>query len=87
MRAAIDDERRGAALERIVAELEADGFDLMESGALKTAPRGYPVDHPRIRFLRLGDLAAGVEYPIRKWLHTAGGQGPHRRALAGPRRR
>ena len=71
LRAAIDDERTGRALERIVAVLEADGIDLMESGALKTAPRGDPADHPRIRYLRLGHLAAGIQHPVRRWLHTA----------------
>jgi uncharacterized protein (TIGR02453 family) len=71
VRAAIDDDRQGRRLERIVAELEAGGLHLMESGALKTAPRGYAVDHPRVRFLRVGHLAAGVEHPIRRWVHTA----------------
>ena len=71
LRAAIDDERTGRELERIVSGLEAEGIELMESGALKVAPRGYPVDHPRIRFLRLGHLAAGIQHPVRRWLHTA----------------
>ena len=70
LRAAIDDDRKGRALERIVAELEAGGVELMEDRALKTAPRGYDANHPRIRFLRLGHLAAGVRFPIRRWLHT-----------------
>ena len=71
IRAAVDDDRRGRQLERIVAGLEADGIELMEDGVLKTAPRGYAVDHPRIRFLRLVHLAAGTQFPVRKWLHTA----------------
>jgi uncharacterized protein (TIGR02453 family) len=70
LRAAIDDDKRGRRLERIVSSLEADGLHLMEYGGLKTAPRGYPADHPRVRFLRLGHLAAGIDHPIRKWLHT-----------------
>ena len=39
-------------------------------GALKTAPRGYPVDHPRIGLLRLPHLAASTSFPVRRWLHT-----------------
>jgi uncharacterized protein (TIGR02453 family) len=70
MRAAMDDGRQGRRLEKVVASLEGDGIHLMEHGALKTAPRGYAADHPRIRFLRLGHLAAGVDHPIRRWLHT-----------------
>ena len=38
---------------------------------LKTAPRGYPKDHPRVELLRGKGLTAGTEFPIRKWLHTA----------------
>ena len=38
---------------------------------LKTAPRGYPKDHPRVELLRGKGLTAGQEFPIRKWLHTA----------------
>lgn len=71
VRAAIADNRTGRRLESIVARLAEDGLDLMEDGALKTAPRGYPKDHPRIRLLRLPHLAAGTMYPPRKWLHTA----------------
>jgi uncharacterized protein (TIGR02453 family) len=71
IRAAIDDNRRGRRLEKIVAGLEADGIRLMEDGGLKTAPRGYSPDHPRIRFLRLNHLAAGTEFPVRRWFHTA----------------
>jgi uncharacterized protein (TIGR02453 family) len=71
IRAAVDDDKQGRRLEKIIAALEADGIHLMEHGALKTAPRGYPADHPRVRFLRLGHLAAGVDHPVRRWLHTA----------------
>ena len=38
---------------------------------LKTAPRGYAKDHPRVELLRGKGLTAGREFPIRKWLHTA----------------
>ena len=71
MRAAIAADRSGAELESIVAELVGGGARLLTDGALKTAPRGYPIDHPRIELLRLPHLAGGIEHPVRPWLHTA----------------
>lgn len=60
------DDRRGRALERIVAGLEQDGFVL--SGAmLKTAPRGYPADHPRIRLLRAQSMVVAKSWPPAPW--------------------
>lgn len=49
--------RRGAALERIVATLASDGWQIGGS-SLRTAPRGYPRDHPRIELLRHRALTA-----------------------------
>jgi uncharacterized protein (TIGR02453 family) len=52
-RAAVDDGRKGKALERILADLEQQGVATgMGMPALKTAPRGYAKDHPRIDLLR-----------------------------------
>lgn len=45
----------GSALEKVVEAGERAGLELY-GDALKTAPRGYPVDHPRIRLLRLKDV-------------------------------
>ncbi len=70
VRSAIADDHAGSELEAIVTRLESDGLELMLDGALKTAPRGYATDHPRIELLRLPHLAAGVSNPPRKWLHT-----------------
>jgi uncharacterized protein (TIGR02453 family) len=50
-RAAVLDDAAGAALDRAVATLEDGGFEVYGE-ALKTAPRGAPRDHPRIRLLR-----------------------------------
>lgn len=49
--------RRGARLERIVADLAADGWEVGGS-SLRTAPRGYSRDHPRIELLRRKALTA-----------------------------
>jgi len=52
-RGAVDDERKGRALERILADLEQQEVETeMGMPALKTAPRGYAKDHPRISLLR-----------------------------------
>jgi uncharacterized protein (TIGR02453 family) len=42
----------GAELTAIVAGLEAAGIEIHGHGSLKSAPRGYPADHPRIVLLR-----------------------------------
>jgi uncharacterized protein (DUF2461 family) len=38
---------------------------------LKTAPRGYPKDHPRIELLRHKGLITWREWPAGAWLGTA----------------
>src|ERR1035438_2751105 len=40
------------------------------SRRLKTAPRGYPADHPRIGLLRHKGLIAWKEWPVEAWLGT-----------------
>jgi hypothetical protein len=52
-----------------VAGLRDKGFAI-EGHALKTAPRGYPRDHPRIELLRSKSLAAMRSWPPAKWLGT-----------------
>lgn len=65
-RAAILDDTAGPTLERIVADLGAGGFELW-GDQLKTAPRGFDRDHPRIALLRrkaltmAGHLAPGPD--------------------------
>jgi uncharacterized protein (TIGR02453 family) len=71
IRAAIADDRAGAELEQILDGLRADRLEPLTVDSLRTAPRGYPVDHPRIALLRLVHLAAGRSDPPRRWLHTA----------------
>ncbi len=71
VRAAIADDSTGPELERAVEQMESNGVELMTEGSLKTAPRGYSVDHPRIRLLRLPHLAAGMRLEAGPWLHTA----------------
>jgi uncharacterized protein (TIGR02453 family) len=70
LRSAIDDDRTGAQLERIVADLHATGAQTGAHDTLKTAPRGYPKDHPRIELLRHKGIIGWWEHPPRKWLST-----------------
>jgi len=59
LREAIDDDRRGGELVRIVAALEKTRVEVT-GDALATAPKGYPRDHPRIALLRMKYMVAGA---------------------------
>ncbi|HEX6150129.1 DUF2461 domain-containing protein [Nocardioides sp.] len=61
IREAIDDHRSGSELERLLATLEAEGFEI-GGESLKTCPRGYAADHPRITLLRRKQLMVGRSY-------------------------
>ena len=67
-RAAIDDGRRATAFERAVAAAARAGLTLVEP-ALKRAPRGYPLDHPRVERLRLKNLTLFHRHALEPWLH------------------
>ena len=67
-RAAIDDGRRAAAFERAVSQAAAAGMQLA-APELKRAPRGYPLDHPRLDRLRLKNLTLHARHPLEPWLH------------------
>ena len=58
LRDAIVDDATGPALERVVAGVHEAGVETFGE-ALKTAPRGYPRDHPRVGLLRHKSLIAG----------------------------
>ena len=61
-RAAVDDDRSGPRLADLVAAARADGLEVVGE-ALRTAPRGYPRDHPRAELLRHKALVAGRSLP------------------------
>jgi uncharacterized protein (TIGR02453 family) len=69
-RQAVSDERSGGELAEIVAAARSAGLDATGHGALKTAPRGYPKDHPRIELLRYKGLITWKEWPVGAWLGT-----------------
>jgi uncharacterized protein (TIGR02453 family) len=68
LRAAIDDGRRARGFEQAVAKASAAGMELVEP-ELKRAPRGYPLDHPRVDRLRLKNLTVFARHPLEPWLH------------------
>ena len=70
-RKAVDDDRTGAALEAAVAAARKAGHECDAYEALKTAPRGYPKDHPRVDLLRGKGLVMWHRWPVAPWLHTA----------------
>jgi uncharacterized protein (TIGR02453 family) len=67
-RSAIDDGRRAAAFDRAVKAAAQAGMTLVEP-ELKRAPRGYPLDHPRVERLRLKNITVFARHPLEPWLH------------------
>jgi uncharacterized protein (TIGR02453 family) len=69
-RAAVADDRTGPELAAAVDRLERAGAEIGAHGQLKTAPRGYPADHPRIELLRWKGITAWFDHPPEPWLFT-----------------
>jgi uncharacterized protein (TIGR02453 family) len=67
-RQAVDDGGSGSALADIVATLRSGGVDVSAHETLKSAPRGYPKDHPRVELLRLKGIVAWKQWPAGAWL-------------------
>ncbi|MFC6287268.1 DUF2461 domain-containing protein [Nocardioides sp. GCM10027113] len=61
IREAMADDTTGPELERLLASYDGDGWEI-GGDELKTAPRGYPADHPRIALLRRKQLFVGRPY-------------------------
>jgi uncharacterized protein (TIGR02453 family) len=70
-RAAVAADTTGRQVVRIVAALENKGVSVTSHEVLKTAPRGYPKDHPRIELLLFKGLTAWQQWPVGPWLGTA----------------
>lgn len=65
----IADDRTGLQLEKLLARLTKAGWEL-GGEKLKTAPRGYDKDHPRIELLRHKQLFLGKSYGFEPVIHT-----------------
>ncbi|MGY2876712.1 uncharacterized protein (TIGR02453 family) [Marmoricola sp. URHA0025 HA25] len=71
VRESIDHEATGKELQRILTRLEKAGFEI-GGDRLKTSPRGYAADHPRIALLRHKSLTAGKPYGFDEVIHSPG---------------
>ncbi len=69
-RAAVDAEATGTEIEALVADAEKRKYEVGAIGELKTAPRGFPKDHPRIALIRRKGLMLSKDFGSPKWIHT-----------------
>jgi uncharacterized protein (TIGR02453 family) len=69
-RRAVDDETAGTRLAQVVERLSAQGLQAGGGQTLKSAPRGYPSDHPRIGLLRYKGVICWRQWPVAPWLST-----------------
>jgi len=77
-RAAIDAEATGSELVELVADAKKRRYSISAMSELKTAPRGYPKDHPRIELLRRkgsSDLRSGSTPPVPRNEFVTPGEG------------
>jgi uncharacterized protein (TIGR02453 family) len=69
-RRAVTADHSGADLADVIAGVRRHKIDVHGHEMLKSAPRGYPADHPRIELLRCKGLVAWQEWPVQAWLGT-----------------
>lgn len=69
-REAVDRPNTGEEVAGLVAALVRKGYAIGAIDELKTAPKGYPKDHPRIDLLRRKGLMMSSELGAPAWLHT-----------------
>ncbi len=81
-RQAVAADRTGSALEELIAGIREHSIGVHGHEVLKSPPRGYPADHPRIDLLRCKGLVAWQEWPVEPWLGTAAAKDKIARFLA-----
>ena len=69
IRSGIADDVDGPELLRVLSILTGDGWEL-GGETLKTSPRGYDADHPRIDLLRHKSMTLGKKYGFEPVIHT-----------------
>ncbi|GAB4011205.1 DUF2461 domain-containing protein [Nocardioides ultimimeridianus] len=70
LRDAMAEEKTAKVLERILRDLDRGGFEVTGE-RLKTAPRGYAKDHPRIELLKMKTVLGMRSYGFEPVVHTA----------------
>ncbi len=70
-RAAVATEKSGKKLRTVIATVTKEGLNVHAMEELKTAPKGYPKEHPRIELLRMKGLVASRSWEPAGWLSTA----------------
>lgn len=70
-RDALADDGPGAEIARITDALAADGYEILAAETLKTAPRGWPKDHPRVALARRKGLVMARRFPRARWQSSA----------------
>jgi uncharacterized protein (TIGR02453 family) len=70
-RQAVAADGAGRQLQVVIAGITAQRITVTGHDRLRSAPRGYPKDHPRLDLLRHKGLIAWKEWPAAAWLGTA----------------
>jgi uncharacterized protein (TIGR02453 family) len=60
----------GQEIAALTEDAARAGYTIGAHHELKTAPRGYPRDHPRVALLRRSGLMGSRSWPVATWLHT-----------------
>lgn len=69
-RRAVDAPRTGGELAAALDGLRAAGIAIETPDRLKTSPRGYPADHPRVELLRCKGIITWAEWGVPDWFAT-----------------
>jgi uncharacterized protein (TIGR02453 family) len=70
-RVAVADDFAGSELAACVSAAAKAGIEVTGHESLKTVPRGYPKDHPRVDLLRQKGLISWKQWPVGRWLGTS----------------
>lgn len=71
-RQAVACEKTGQSLVELLETMRAVGIETGGHDSLKSAPRGYAKDHPRIDLLRQKGLVSWKQWPPGAWLGKPG---------------
>jgi uncharacterized protein (TIGR02453 family) len=74
-RRAVAREKTGEGFAKLLEGLREKGIEAGGHDSLKTAPKGYPKDHPRIELLRYKGVTAWRLWPPGAWLGKASAKG------------